>query len=105
MPEELVDDRTASDPSEYEIRQTLITRLNYNPKYSRIGGIGSRAMEDRLDLAEYKILYAALNLASSNYDYQEMKRRYDASTIVDKQRLLDDFNRRLERTIRTDPAE
>ena len=34
-----------------------------------------------------------------------MKNRYDALTMVDKQRLLDDFNRRLKRTIRTDPSE
>ena len=31
--EELVDDRTAFDPSEYDIRQAMIKPLNYNPKY------------------------------------------------------------------------
>ena len=62
-------------------------------------------MEDRLDLVEIKILYAMLNLASSNNDYQEMKNRYDALAMADKQRLLDEFNRRLKRTMRTGPAE
>ena len=38
-PEELVDDRTPFDPSDYDIRRVLIKRLNYNPKYSRIGGL------------------------------------------------------------------
>ena len=70
-----------------------------------MGGIGSQVTADRLDLVELKILYAMLNLTSSNNDYQEMKRRYETLSITDKQRLLDDFNSRLKRAIRGDPAE
>ena len=64
VPEELVDDRTAFDPSKLDIQLALIKRLNYNPKYSRIRGIGSRVMGDQLDLVELKILHAMLNFAS-----------------------------------------
>ena len=70
MPEALVDDRTPFDPSDYDIRQAFIKRLNYSHKYSRMGGIGSRVMEDRLDLVEIKILYAMLHLPSSINDHQ-----------------------------------
>ena len=79
--------------------------MNYNPEYSRIGGIGRRVLEDRLDLVEIKFLYAMPNLASQNNDYEEMQRRYDTLSMVEKQRLLDDFNRRLKRQIRSDPSE
>ena len=78
MPEELVDERTAFDPSECDIRQALIKSSNCKPKYSGSGGIGRQVNADGLDLVELKVLYAMLHLTSQSNDYDEMKRSYGA---------------------------
>jgi hypothetical protein len=102
-------DDTAFDPTKSDIMDSFIRRLNYNPHYSRMGGIGSVVKAERPDLKTLKIWYALLFTESDevkravSFNLDNIKRTYDKLTVAQKQRLLDDFNRRLKRHIRSGP--
>ena len=107
--EDLVDD-TVFDPTYSDIMDSFIRRLNYNPHYSRMGGIGSVVKAERPDLKTLKIWYALLFSDSDevkravNFNLDNIKRIYGTLTVAQKQRLLDDFNGRLKRHSRSGPV-